>query len=259
MQSYLPKVENKGKKMSNGGYWTRDSLLSVNHQANRESEGRKEKMKGIWCHLEGEGVIRLLTKKSLKIIGENGKTKGKENRTFTNFLLLWTRGLKNKISSISFNPTLLLVKLILCITRAGSSNEIVEMISSWVDTIAIVKENEGCGGIYSLPTKTSHYVATVIRTSMSPKTNRYAPTVIRSRLSPTTSRYDVMVIKVKLSPKTSHYTPTIIRARLSLRTSHYPEMVIRDKLSNNMPHTSFLGNDHMKRIFKMFICKIYTI
>jgi hypothetical protein len=37
------------------------------------------------------------------------------------------------------------------------------MILSWVDTIAIVKESEDCGGIYSLPIKTSRCVPTIIR------------------------------------------------------------------------------------------------
>jgi hypothetical protein len=65
-----------------------------------------------WCHIEGMQWLGDSWKKSLKIncIGKNEQTKGKENITFTNFLLLWTWVLKNEISYISFNPTLLLVK-----------------------------------------------------------------------------------------------------------------------------------------------------
>jgi hypothetical protein len=149
------------------------------------------------------------------------------------------------------------------------------MISSWVDTIAIMKDNEGCMGIYSLRTKMSHCVPTVIRGGLSPKTNCHATMVIRSRLSLITSCYDLMVIMAKLfqksnhyaatlirarpSKKTSCYAPTVIRARLFIKTTSYPPMVIKAKLSNNMSETSFLRNDHMKHIFKMCICKNYTI
>jgi hypothetical protein len=117
------------------------------------------------------------------------------------------------------------------------------MVSSWVDTIAKMKENEGHGGIYSLLTKTSHYVPTVVRVRPSQKTNHHAVMIIRSRLSPTTSHYDVVVIMTKLSQKKQTFMlqrslgsgrpkklavipPTVIRVRLSPKTSHYPPMAV---------------------------------
>jgi hypothetical protein len=97
------------------------------------------------------------------------------------------------------------------------------MISSWVDTIAIMKDNEGCMGIYSLCTKMSHCVPTVIRVGLSPKTNCHATMVIRSRLSLITSCYDLMVIMTKLFQKSNHYAATLIRARPSKKLVVMPQ------------------------------------